>query len=314
MRAETRSFYEQCVRRAVEEIVAGLDGAIELEQLAQLALMSPFHFHRVFRGMVGETPLELARRLRLERAAWRLVGGSPVTEVAFEAGYETHEAFTRSFRSRYGCSPSELRQRHQAAARAGGPPCDRPPQLELPARCGVHFLGGAFSPFLTREANMDIQIETHQEQRVAAVRHVGPYAQISQAFARLGQLAGPLMGALGAGGQLGPTGPKMVGIYYDDPESVPPAELRADAGMVVPAGVPLPEGLAEVRLPAGRYARTMHHGSYEKLGDAWARFMGQWLPQSGERLGGAPSYEVYLNTPMTAKEEDLRTELYLPLA
>jgi AraC family transcriptional regulator len=306
MKAETRSFYEQCVRRAVEEIVAGLDGAIELTQLAQLALMSPFHFHRVFRGMVGETPLELARRLRLERAAWRLVGGSAVTEVAFEAGYETHEAFTRSFRSRYGCSPTEFRQRHQAWGRGGAAPsCERPPQIELPARCGVHFLGGAFSPFINREAVMDVQIEKHEAQRVAAVRHVGPYSQISQAFARLGQLAGALLGSPGA---------RMVGIYHDDPESVPPAELRADAGVVVAAGVPLPDGLVEVWLPAGRYAHAVHRGSYEKLGDAWARFMGQWLPAAGERLGAGPSYEVYPNTPMTAKEEDLRTEMYLPLA
>lgn len=316
MRAETRSFYEQCVRRAVEEIVAGLDEAIELERLAQLALMSPFHFHRVFRGMVGETAVELARRLRMERAAWRLVapgGSAAVTEIAFEAGYETHEAFTRSFRSRYGCSPTEFRQRHQQARAAGASEsCERPPPIELPARCGVHFLGGAFSPFVSREAIMDIQIETHGEQRVATVRHVGPYNQISAAFGRLGQLAGPLMGALGASGSGAP--PKMVGIYYDDPESVPAAELRADAGLVVPEGVALPAGLVEVRIPAGRYAKTVHAGSYDKLGDAWGRFMGQWLPQSGERMGAGPSYEVYPNTPMTEKEEDLRTEMYLPLA
>jgi AraC family transcriptional regulator len=70
MRSETRSFYEQCVQRAIEHIAASLDGALELTALAQLAALSPFHFHRVFRGLVGETPLELTRRLRLERAAW----------------------------------------------------------------------------------------------------------------------------------------------------------------------------------------------------------------------------------------------------
>ena len=83
-------------------------------------------------------------------------------------------------------------------------------------------------------------------------------------------------------------------------------------------------GVREIRHPAvvrvrhierhfRRYARTVHEGSYELLGDAWARFTGQWLPSSGERLGDGLSYEIYLNTPMEVAEQQLRTELYLPL-
>ena len=327
MRSETRSFYEQCVQRAVEHLAASLDGALELTALAKLAALSPFHFHRVFRGMVGETPLELLRRLRLERAAWQLGSGErAVTELAFDAGYETHEAFTRSFRSRYGCAPTEFRQRHRAAAKAAGAEatesCDRPPQIELPAPCGVHFSPSGAAPILdlrTRGAfimshasHPSIEIETHPEQRVAAVRHVGPYNQISEAFARLGELAGK-HGLFAQAAQRGGP-PKMVGLYYDDPESTPAGELRSDAGLVVPEGVPLPDGLTEVRIPAGRYAKTVHAGPYEQLGDAWSRLMGGWLPSSGERMAEGPSYEVYRNTPMDTAPADLRTELYLPLA
>src|SRR5690606_40079255 len=73
MKTATHSFYLEAVQHAIERIVDGLDRAIPLESLARGACLSPFHFHRVFRGMTGETPLELARRLRLERAAWQLV-------------------------------------------------------------------------------------------------------------------------------------------------------------------------------------------------------------------------------------------------
>src|SRR5436305_12360493 len=112
MKSETRSFYTQAVQRAIEHVATHLDDAIELDTLSRLALLSPFHFHRVFRGMVGETPLELVRRLRLERAAWRLLhSDAPVTAVAFDAGYETHEAFTRAFRASYADSPSGFRRR-----------------------------------------------------------------------------------------------------------------------------------------------------------------------------------------------------------
>jgi AraC family transcriptional regulator len=240
-----------------------------------------------------------------------------VTELAFDAGYETHEAFTRSFRSRYGCAPTEFRQRHRAARRPEGERCERPPQLELPAACGVHFAPSGAAPSLQLRTQGEltmstpsIEIEPHPEQRIAAVRHLGPYHQISEAFARLGELAGKH----GLFAQLGAVPPKMVGLYYDDPETTPAGELRSDAGLVVPEGVPLPDGLTEVRIPAGRYAKAVHAGPYQQLGDAWSRLMGGWLPASGQRMAAGPSYEVYRNTPMDTAPADLRTELYLPLA
>src|SRR5437588_4764874 len=136
MKPDTRTFYQRAVQRTAERIASGLDEAFDLELLARDAALSPFHFHRVFRGMVGETPLELHRRLRMERAAWRVLNtGDGITAIAFGAGYETHEAFTRAFRASYGSSPSELR-RHGALV---GPDSARPPQIELTARSGIHF-------------------------------------------------------------------------------------------------------------------------------------------------------------------------------
>src|SRR5688500_9464237 len=72
-----------------------LDAHVEPKELARVAGLSLHHFHRVFRGVLGESTAEHLRRLRLERAARRLRDTErPVTDVAFEAGYEAHEAFT----------------------------------------------------------------------------------------------------------------------------------------------------------------------------------------------------------------------------
>ena len=306
MKDETQSFYEVVVRRAVERIAQELDQALDLSALAAGAGLSPLYFHRIFRGMVGETPLELHRRLRLERAASRLVNSTvPVTSVAFEAGYETHESFTRAFREAYSLSPSDFRARSRELERA----CART-QLELAARSGVHFADTPpkqLSLALTEPGGtMQVQFETLPERRVAVVSHVGPYNMISQAFARLGELAG-------RAGLIGRPGSEMVAIYHDDPETTSPAELRSDAGLTVAEDARLPKELKELRLSAGTYARFTHVGPYTLLGDAWARFMGEWLPQSGRRLSSGVCYEVYRNTPEDTPSGELRTDLYLPL-
>ena len=67
-------------------------------------------------------------------------------------------------------------------------------------------------------------------------------------------------------------------------------------------------------IAGGRYAHTVHVGPYEQLGDVWARLLGEWVPASGHRIGDGVSYEIYLNTPGEVPKEQLRTELYVPLA
>jgi AraC family transcriptional regulator len=270
MKPATHSYYTDAVRRVIEHVVSHLGEALALERLAEQACLSPFHFHRVFRGMVGETPLELVRRLRLERAAWRLLhSDAPVTAIAFEAGYETHEAFTRAFRASYADSPSGFRKRTGM-------------RIELAAPNGVHFsANGRSFQFIPRDSggrNMQVEIREYP----------------ARLFER--------------------PGAQMVALFYDDPDTTPAEQLRADAAVVVAPDVALPKGLTEQCIAAGDYASTTHVGPYETLGDTWARFMGEWLPSSGRRIGDGVAYEVYHNTPMDTPKEQLRTELRLPLA
>jgi AraC family transcriptional regulator len=307
MKPATQSFYARAVERAVEQVVDGLDHALDLEALAKRAALSQFHFHRVFRGMVGETPLELHRRLRMERAAFSLLNeDTSVTQVAFAAGYETHESFSRAFRVYYDLSPTEFRKGNPLSTSS----CERPYRVELAARSGIHFEPGPrprpFTFSARREAIMNVEIIQMPEFRVATVRHLGPYMRISEAFARLGE-------AVARTGLLGP-GSKMIAIFHDDPETTPAAELRSDAALSVAPDAVIPPGLGEATIPAGRYACARHVGPYEGLPDSWARLMGQWLPASDERMkNDGVSYEIYRNTPQDAKPEQLVTELYLPL-
>ena len=152
---------------------------------------------------------------------------------------------------------------------------------------------------------MNVEITTQPQLRTATVHHVGSYSRISEAFGPLGSIAG-------AAGLLGPD-TLMIGIYHDDPATVPEADLRSEAAVVIPPSAKIPNGLAEIVIPAGRYARTTHVGPYDQLPDVWARLMGEWLPRSEHRVGDGMNYELYRNNPMNAKPHELITELYVPL-
>ena len=152
---------------------------------------------------------------------------------------------------------------------------------------------------------MKVEIVARPVLHLASVRHVGSYMDIAEAFQRLN--------ALVTAANLANRDTLLIGIYHDDPATTPEDRLRSDAAISVPAKTRLPPGLKEMAIAAGRYAHTTHLGPYDGLGDAWGYLRNEWLSQSGERLGEGMSYEVYRNTPMNAKPDELLTDLYLPL-
>jgi AraC family transcriptional regulator len=149
---------------------------------------------------------------------------------------------------------------------------------------------------------MDVQIVNQPELRIAGIRHIGPYHEIGRAFGSLGgMLKGPP-----------PAGAQMIALFHDDPAVTPPDKLRSDAAITLIGQSSSAGGLIEQRVPAGRYAKTIHKGGYEGLPAAWNALKSEWLPTSGHKMGH-PSYEVYVNNPMTTEKSELLTEIYLRL-
>jgi AraC family transcriptional regulator len=283
MKEDTEDSYRERILRVQLHIQNHLDEEMTLEELARVACFSPYHFHRIFRGIVGEAVKEHVRRLRLERAALRLrFTGQSVTDIAFQSGYETHESFTRAFEAMFGQPPSVFRKNHisSAAARGGR-------QEE-------------------RRQTMDVEIRRLERMKVVFLRHVGPYDQVGAAWARLAQWAGPR-------GLFGPS-TRMLGICYDDPEVTPPEKMRYDAAITVSEGT---QGEGEVgvqEIGPGEYAVVRHIGPYQKLGETYARLCGEWLPQSGRELADSPPLEFYRNSPFATPPEQLITDIWMPLA
>ena len=288
MKESTGQLYKQRILNVQMYIQQNLDRDLSLKELARKSYFSEYHFHRIFRAVVGEPLQEHIRRLRLERAALHLKhSNNSIINIAFDAGYQTHEAFTRAFRTIFGCSPSRFRSGNGTVVHRQ---CDSDRKEPDPTK---------------GDEPMKVEIKTIDKMRVAFVRHVGPYDQAGKAWDHLCMHLGKA-GNIGAGSQ-------FVGICYDDPNVTAPDKVRYDACVTVDEGFE-PEGDIAVQIiGGGEYAVTTHFGPYNKLGLTYNKLFGEWLLGSGRMLRSEPCLEFYVNDPEGTEPEDLLTDICLPL-
>ena len=181
-------------------IQQNLDRELPLEELARESYFSEYHFHRIFRAVVGEPLMEYIRRLRLERAASHLKHTrNSITHIAFDAGYQTHEAFTRAFKAAFGCSPSSFRSSNGAT---------------------VLYRSDSDNKELHSDEG-DIAVQTIGGGEYAVTTHFGPYDKLGETYHRLfGQWL------LQSDREL--RSEPCIEFYLNDPESTEPEDLLTD--------------------------------------------------------------------------------------
>jgi AraC family transcriptional regulator len=282
MKPSERSYHERILRVQLH-IQSHLSDDLALDRLARIACFSPYHFHRIFRGILGEGVHEYVRRLRLESAAQTLKNtGRVVAEVAFNAGYESHEAFTRAFRQMFGVTPTQFR--------AG--------QLLQPRQ--------AEQKMTTTIKPSEVRIERHPSRRVLFLRHIGPYQSVGPTFQKF-------MAHVFQNGLFRPDA-EILGICHDDPDVTPPDKIRYDCGMTVGDNVSASGEFGIQTIDGGEFAVTTHRGPYEALAESYEALYGSWLPASGREPRNSPSFEIYRNSPTDTTADNLVTEIFLPLA
>jgi AraC family transcriptional regulator len=275
--------YVRRFTRVVEYIYAHLDEAPDLNTLADVAALSPWHWHRTWQAVYGESVVNTVKRLRLQRAAADLTHTDMALEAIWpRAGYGSLAAFTRAFRDAYGMPPAEYRK-------AGSH--TRFSMLNAPK---------GYSPM------HDVAIRKLPPATLAVIPHRGSYMEIGKAFEML-------FGTLGARNLLRP-GLCMRGLFYSDPTSVPEANLQSAAGIMVPdASFPIEAPLQRAELRGGDYAVLRHKGPYSDMKAAYDWLYGEWLVQSGREAADAPVFEDYLNNPREVPPTELLTDICLPL-
>lgn len=289
--------YNERMMEVLLYIQRNLDGDLSPETLAEQACFSVVHFHRIFKGMIGESLKEHVRRLRLERSAYRLCyTESSVIDIALDAGFESPETFSRAFKKRFLISPSDFRNNSRAMLAPGGEgkinyhPNPSIAEFELdktPHTCKV-----------------DIRIR--EETQVVFIRHLGPYFEVQIAWEKICGW-GYDNGFLGAETE-------FLGLSYDDPDITPGEKIRYDACFSVTEEVKTPPEMGMQIIPGGKFAVTTHYGSYEGIHAAYRELYGKWLPSSGYQLkNSVPTFEKYIKVPPDVPPEEAVTEIWMAI-
>jgi len=280
--------YERQLKKVVEFIGKHFDEKLSLTQLSEIACFSKFHFHRLFTAYTGLSLQQYIRWLRLKRAAHQLIvyKDKTIIEIAINAGFESHEAFTRVFKQTCAMSPSEFR------AQSNWHVWEKPPYC-LPRQRG--------------EIMINVTIKNIPAKRLAALEHRGSPEGVAQSVNKL------IAWAKSQAISLKPKPGEAFGFAYDDPKTTEPADFRFDLAITVPEQLKLEGEIIEKRLPSGRYAVALHKGSRDTIGDTVYAMYRDWLPKSGEELGDLPCIFCYHNFDHEVAETELLTECWLQL-
>ncbi len=273
--------YKKRVCLAMNFISKNIERDLTLEEIAEVAAFSVFHFHRIFKAVVGETVAGFTRRLRLELAANHLLSRQTedITTIAFACGFSSSQNFAKAFRQHFDMTPSEYRK-----SKIGNILSNSGNETSLQ----VLYNSNIGNPDDHKRSNvMNFEVREMPEQNVAYIRKIGPYCKetCEPAFNELLQWAGP-RNLLGPG--------KMLAIYWDNPEVTPPEKCRFDTCVIVPEET-LPEGQINIQtICGGNYAVFHFEIATDNFQQAWEdAFVG--LCESGYECGDKPCLEIYHN-------------------
>lgn len=278
----------------MDVIEASLHEQLQLEDIASAAGFSPFHFHRLFLSIVGETPRQFVLRLRVERSAALLLDQpeSAVSDIAIRCGFSTASAFSRAFKEAFQMTPSEWRRSHDQVRSEGGSGDTNRVRTSDPANTiRRHSFDNRWDLIIDGLEPAALQICARPEMHVAYLRHTGNFVGNAAVFtAMFDQLADWARTAL-------PATPETLAVYHDDPSITSKDQLRFSACVQIPATLVPTAPVSRTSLRGGEYAVGRFRLGESDYAKAWAALLADWLPSSGFETDDRPYVERFLGIP-----------------
>lgn len=283
------SKYQDRFTHIINYIEANLDADLDVEKLCKLASFSKYHFHRQCSVFFGMSVMTLARLLRLKRAAYRVAyRDDSILDIALEAGYESHEAFSRIFKKHFNKSPSDFRK--------------------FPDWTPWHSTYEPISDLRIKIMNTkpEVNIVEFPETLLAVMEHRGsPNLLVTtiQKFIQWRKANG-----------LPPHKSKTFNLVYDDPHTTAPENYRFDLGCTIATALENSEsGMVNKSIPTGKCAKVRHIGSDDTLGAIVYFLYAEWLEDSDFELRDFPVFFERVSFFPDVPENEMVTDIYLPI-
>jgi AraC family transcriptional regulator len=295
----TNEKYEQAILSTLIHIQTHLESDLNLEMLAERVGFSAYHYHRIFREVIGEPVKEYVRRLRIERAAYRLkVSEETILHIAMDAGFKTHESFTRAFTRQFGITPNEFRNNFLRASR------------ERKKRTQPKYI--ADYPVKAEPVSGQIRLEHVRPIIVAFVRHVGPYDKVLDTDSPISLLWEELF-AWGNANKLINADSLLIGIPQDDPSITPPEKQRFDVCVQIPEFRNPSGHIGCQTISAGLFGVSRHYGSFDELEGAYRHLYDALVTTGKYILRVQTPFEVYGYSQVKGDMRIHFTDVYLPV-
>ena len=294
-----RREYESRVNRVLDYIDRSLEKKLSLEELARVASFSPFHFHRIFKCMVGETLNDYIRRIKLEKAANILAHNerTSITEIAFDCGFSSSAVFARAFKENFGMSASEWRrdgfmkmhEQYHLDSNIGKTISKDSKIISKNGKdikpLSEYFFNQRREAAISGKEKVEMEVKEMPSFHVIYVRYFGKYGEkLGAVWERLLKWAGP-RGLITAD-------TKKIGVTYDNPRITPESKLRYDACITIPEGVVVQGDIGVTDIAGGKYAVYRFQGRGEGIDRAFDDIYTLWFPQSGYQPDDRPSYHI----------------------
>lgn len=290
MRPKQRARYAERIERVVarleqlgdEEAVPGV------KDLAVVAALSTFHFHRVFRLMTGETVGQVVRRIRLARGLPALMAANrSVADAAAHSAYATSQSYARAVRASAKLSPSEAKRSPAATA-----------ALHAAVSRGRSFADASRPP-------LSIEVVSVEPFQLVAIRNVGDYSELNHAYERLFAAVFSQTGTERLRG--------IYGVPLDDPGTVPADQCHFDCALLLDGEFAGTGDVWTIELGGGLHARLRHVGSYDRIHTTIDELYGVVIDSENIQLADAPPHVHYLDDPEHVPEKELKSDIYLPI-
>jgi AraC family transcriptional regulator len=308
--------YRSRLNRTIDYIHNHYDEDLNLTKLAEVACFSKFHFHRIFRAMVGETLNDFVQRIRLEKSVQKLTTdlNKSITEIALDCGFSSSQNFAKIFKSHYGMTPSTSRREYNwddwiiKMRNLKGKNKDNLQPVDAYVYDYYHDKRQLpIDKILDKRCVLQVKIENLPDLHVAYIRSMGPYnyKTIEPVFRQLSQWAYPR--------GLNENNSMVLGVVRSNTVITPEDKLIYDACITVPESIKADRWVDIQVLPGGKFA--IHHCEIEENRDeeAWLSLVLNWLASSDYQPDDRPLYQIYYNDPDTHPLKHQILDLCLPI-